>query len=291
MIPFDEIDSRLEKLGKDRAWLAQASGRKPDSIRVALAPSAPPSKRSELLQKALSDAIEREEERQSQKPVGPSVPVIAGLYEVRQTPEQAELTDLASRAVNATSLADFCLQAILHRANEIIRHRTDPVTGVSLAPLPVPSSKESVDSIIAFPEIPLLHSAAGTPIAADGETYAPTREVGAGRFAVQLHGDSMAPRYPDGSIVILRERESLKKPVLKKGQIYLFVAGGEKTLKVYQTRVATPAEIEAGLSYVSPRDGKTKVPVLRSLNPAYPEIVAKEPIEWLGYLDPKDNQP
>lgn len=290
MIPFDEIDRRLEALGKDRAWLAQASGRSASSIRSALAPGAHPKQRSELLQRALSDAIEREEERQSQKS-GLSSPVIAGLYEVRQTPEQAELTDLASRAVNATSLADFCLQAILHRANEIIRHRTDPVTGISLAPLPVPSSKETVDSIVAFPEIPLLHSAAGTPITADGETYAPTREVGAGRFAVQLHGDSMAPRYPDGSIVILRERESLKKPVLKKGQIYLFTVDGENTLKVYQTRVATPDEIEAGLSYVSPRDGKTKVPVLRSLNPAYPEIVVKEPIEWLGYLDPKDNHP
>lgn len=235
-------------------------------------------------------AIEREEERQSQK-AGLSSPVIAGLYEVRQTPEQAELTDLASRAVNATSLADFCLQAILHRANEIIRHRTDPVTGISLAPLPALTSDKPADPVIAFPEIPLLHSAAGTPIAADGETYAPTREVGPGRFAVKLHGDSMAPRYPDSSIVILRERDSLKKPVLKKGEIYLFNVGGENTLKVYQTRVATPAEIEAGLSYVSPRDGKTKVPVLRSLNPAYPEIVVKEPIEWLGYLDPKDNQP
>lgn len=290
MIPFDEIDRRLEALGKDRAWLAQASGRSASSIRSALAPGAHPKQRSELLQRALSDAIEREEERQSQKS-GLSSPVIAGLYEVRQTPEQAELTDLASRAVNATSLADFCLQAILHRANEIIRHRTDPVTGISLAPLPVPSSKETVDSIVAFPEIPLLHSAAGTPITADGETYAPTRKVGPGRFAVQLHGDSMAPRYPDSSIVILRERDSLKKPVLKKGEIYLFTVGGENTLKVYQTRVATPDEIEAGLSYVSPRDGKTKVPVLRSLNPAYPEIVVKEPIEWLGYLDPKDNQP
>lgn len=61
MIPFDEIDIRLEQLGQNRAWLSEASGRKPDSIRVALAPNAPSSKRSELLQKSLSDAIEKEE--------------------------------------------------------------------------------------------------------------------------------------------------------------------------------------------------------------------------------------
>ncbi len=69
MIPFDQIDKRLEALGKDRSWLSQESGRKPDSIRVALAPNAPPAKRSSLLQKALSDAIEREEEVQGQAPV------------------------------------------------------------------------------------------------------------------------------------------------------------------------------------------------------------------------------
>lgn len=61
MIPFNEMDQRLKKLEKDRTWLSQVSGRKPDSIRVALAKNAPASKRSPLIQKALSDAIEREE--------------------------------------------------------------------------------------------------------------------------------------------------------------------------------------------------------------------------------------
>ena len=65
MIPFGEIDSRLEALGKDRPWLAEISARSPHSIRAALAPNAKPKSRSELLQKALSDAIEREESRQA----------------------------------------------------------------------------------------------------------------------------------------------------------------------------------------------------------------------------------
>lgn len=65
MIPFDEIDKRLEKLGKDRAWLANASGRKLNSLGSALAPGAAASKRSEHLQRALTDAIEREEKAQA----------------------------------------------------------------------------------------------------------------------------------------------------------------------------------------------------------------------------------
>ena len=68
MIPFDNIDHRLKKLGKDRMWLAEKSGRSHASIRTALAKSAVPKARSALLQKALSDAIEREEMEQAKKP-------------------------------------------------------------------------------------------------------------------------------------------------------------------------------------------------------------------------------
>ncbi len=64
MIPFDEIDLALKSLKRDRAWLAEVSGRSADSIRGALAPNAPAAKRSELLQKALSDAIEKERIKQ-----------------------------------------------------------------------------------------------------------------------------------------------------------------------------------------------------------------------------------
>ena len=63
MIPFEEIDQRLKSLDKDRTWLAQESQRSEGSIRSALAPKAHPKQRSELLQKALTDAIEREESR------------------------------------------------------------------------------------------------------------------------------------------------------------------------------------------------------------------------------------
>lgn len=76
MIPFDEIDNRLKELGKDRAWLADETSRSPDSLRAALAPKAKPKNRSSLLQKALTDAIVREEERQAAPPI-PVAPVPA----------------------------------------------------------------------------------------------------------------------------------------------------------------------------------------------------------------------
>lgn len=68
MIPFDEIDQRLEKLGRNRKWLVEATGRSDHAIRSALAPNATPKSRSALLQKALTDAIEREEIEQLKKP-------------------------------------------------------------------------------------------------------------------------------------------------------------------------------------------------------------------------------
>lgn len=150
---------------------------------------------------------------------------------------------------------------------------------------------QASESILAFPEIPLLHAAAGSPAPSDAETFAPTRSYGAGRFACQLHGESMAPKYPDGSTVILRDRASLKRPLLKNGEIYLFDVGGEKTLKIYQSRPATEKEIEAGISYVSPKDGLTKVRTLRPINPAFQEIVIDGEAEWIGWLDEKDNSP
>ena len=146
------------------------------------------------------------------------------------------------------------------------------------------------DRIIAFPEIPLLHAAAGEAIDTHADTYQPGKNVGAGRFAVQLHGDSMWPKYPDGSIVILRERKSLKRQVLKQNEIYLFDIEGEKTLKIYGSRAATKGEILRGLSYTG-SDGKQKIRVLRSINKDFPEIpVEADSIQWLGWLDKEDNK-
>jgi hypothetical protein len=97
MIPFEEIDSRLEALGKDRKWLAEVSGRKPDSIRVALAPNSDPKNRSSLLQKALTDAIEREDERQRQPSILPApLPMLPDRITIQCAPEDRRRWQKAS---------------------------------------------------------------------------------------------------------------------------------------------------------------------------------------------------
>ena len=199
-----------------------------------------------------------------------------------------EAIDVLEKAARRTGLSKSALieQAIRLQleADEAKRLKAD-----SKLPMFTVKSIES-SNVLAFPEIPLLHAAAGAPVSADHDTYAPMREIGPDRFAVQLHGDSMSPRYPSGSIVILRERESLTRKYLKKGEIYLFDINGEKTLKVYGSRVARKDEIADGVSYTSPADGKTKVRILKSLNPEFPEIRVTEDVSWLGWLDKDDNK-
>lgn len=136
MIPFDEIDKRLDALGLDRKWLAESSGRKPDSIRVALAPNADPKNRTQLLQKALSDAIEREEEAQAamQEPPG------LGYHNIFLDDEQLDRADRASRKIGAESLAEFCRDAITYRTDELLANRPDPVPQSVKHPTVVPQA-------------------------------------------------------------------------------------------------------------------------------------------------------
>ena len=130
MIPFEVSDKGLDDLKLNRKWLAKVTGRSEGSIRAALAPNAVPKQRTPLLQRALSDAIEREEEAQAalQEPPQP------GFHNVFLDEAQLVRADLASRKINAPSLVDFCRDAIVHRAEELLAGREDPVQD-AFAPL------------------------------------------------------------------------------------------------------------------------------------------------------------
>jgi len=127
MIPFEEIDKCLERLGKTRGWLAEASGRSGQSIRAALAPNAPTAKRSALIQKALTQAIEREEAAQAMA----EQPLADGFQRLFMTDAQISRADMASRIIGSPSLIDFCKEAIEFRANEIVNFNRDPLDGLS----------------------------------------------------------------------------------------------------------------------------------------------------------------
>lgn len=102
MIPFEEIDDRLKSIGQNRAWLAAETNRSPDSIRTALAPKAPESKRSSLLQKALTDAIEKEEARQREAlslPLNPPATIaLPDRVTIECQPEERRKWDAAARS-------------------------------------------------------------------------------------------------------------------------------------------------------------------------------------------------
>lgn len=125
-------------------------------------------------------------------------------------------------------------------------------------------------SVITFPEVPLLRAAAGSPILADAEMIQPDRDLGEGRFILELRGDSMEPMFRDRQRVILRDKNLLKRPVLKYGELYCFVHDGQACFKQW-------AKDDEGNK------------VLRSLNPEHADIVATEETGWIGWFDPSDN--
>jgi len=72
-IAFDEMDARLAALGRKRLWLADVTPYSADYLRTVLAPNS--SRRTSRVQQILSDAIEREEQRQgTEKTFGAILP-------------------------------------------------------------------------------------------------------------------------------------------------------------------------------------------------------------------------
>ena len=66
---------------------------------------------------------------------------------------------------------------------------------------------------------------------------------------------------------------------MKKGLIYLVEYDGAYTVKRYNTRSATAEE--KGEEWVE----RGKVKVLESINPDFAEIIIKQPLEWVGWMD------
>ena len=270
MIAFEDIDNRLESLGLDRAWLAEITGRSPGSIRSALAPNADPSKRSSLIQKALSDAIEAEEANRAsaREKEGQRESVPPGYSALFLNDEELDLVDKASRLVEAPSLAAFCHDIIQGEARRII------------------AENAAKASIVSFPTKDRgahLMAAAGSPINAEMiESHG-----GGDTVKIRISGLSMDPLFSDGEIVTGLLKHACRSSEWKRGYVYLVSYEGGLTVKRYNTRLATPEEIEAGISYVSPRDHKAKVRVLESENPAFPEIVIKGDVDWIAWIDTK----
>lgn len=255
MIPFEEIDRRLDAIGKDRKWLAEVTQRSPDSIRAALAPKAHPKQRSSLLQKALSDAIVSEEEAQAamQEPPQP------GFHNIFLDDAQLDRADRASRQISAASLVDFCRDAIVFRSDELLAGRPDPVRRNILSPKLLPDLPSNVIELPFYGTV-----AAGVPggplDTADGTLPVPGSYDPATHYVLRVNGRSMEPDYPDASHIICR--------VLKPGE---FATKGQDV-------IASDASGAYFKRLVYLKDGKKgdaprkAVPRLVSINPDFPEV-------------------
>lgn len=139
MIPFEEIDERLKALGKDRQWLAKQSGRKARSIGDALAPNADPTKRSPLLQKALSDVIEAHEAAAAAQAAAPNIPQNLVLYPTRQ---QFNAWNTAFKHSDAETLEQWATEGLDEMAKAWLA-QYQPATDLKVADAPNPAGPVS----------------------------------------------------------------------------------------------------------------------------------------------------
>ncbi|WP_309387465.1 S24 family peptidase [Cerasicoccus frondis] len=175
--------------------------------------------------------------------------------------------------------------------------------GLSIAQ-PAPATSTST-RVIHFPDteewhtLPCYAAAAGSPTDGDEFEAQFQRNYGDDYFAVRVIGNSMEPEIKDGSTIIMLKKERWTRSHLpKKGDIYCVMIEGERVLKRYNRRDATPEEIEENKAldeseqYLlsSPNSKRPRVGILESDNPDYPERVVKRDTQLLGWYDP-DNQP
>jgi SOS-response transcriptional repressor LexA len=246
---FEQIPIRMLQLGVDRAWLANACDYSLSTLGNAIAPNG--SNKTDKALRRIWEALDREEERQK----GLSTSNEKVPFRVVLEPDKERF--------------DRWMQAVYSKPGRTFDDWA--TTGLdALADQELSPAVEFVKPQPAFYEIPLLRAAAGSPILADAETVEVDQDHGTGRFMLELRGDSMAPRFADRQRIVLRDKATLKRPVLKYGEFYLFVHEGQSTFKQW-------AKDKAGNK------------VLRSLNPKHEDIPADEDTNWIGWYDASDN--
>ena len=108
--------------------------------------------------------------------------------------------------------------------------------------------------------------AAGAPI--DAVEWAPVevpKEYPDDHYVLKVNGNSMAPKIPDDSLIVVREWREQGFP--KKGTIVVYSDSNGSTLKEFGYRKAKAGEEANSFGMV---------PVLKSLNPAYPGVKTME---------------
>lgn len=254
MIAYDKIDERLQALGKNREWLALITPYSSDYIRTVLAPKS--TRRTDRVMSILSDAIEKEERVQN----GDTKPLPPGYSAIFLNDEELDLADKASRIAQSPSLAAFCHDVIQAEARRLLSESSLPTNVVHRIETAKDSSKHWLDLLGGV--------AAGSPIQSDAsqEPIPVAKSYPEGCYALRVFGDSMKPKVSDHDLIVV-QRWGADKGFPKKGKIVVYSDGMGATLKEFGYRKASPDE-EA--------DPMGNVPVLRSLNKAFPDVQTME---------------
>jgi len=242
----DEVLEKLAKLGKDRAWLAAESGYEFMSVTNKLGPSGSVSVR-------MLNAFKR----------------VLMIEEARQTHTKSSASESAwdhvwFNGIETKRIMQAMVSGGYQKAEDLYHDAVIDFVDNLLG------TDKTTNFELPFPSVPLLRAAAGIPILADAEHVEPDRDLGEGRFLLELRGDSMEPRFLHKQRLVLRDKSTLKRPLLKYEQFYCFIHNGAATFK----------------QWAKDASGRK---VLRSLNPNHPDIPADEATDWIGWMDEKDN--
>lgn len=172
--------------------------------------------------------------------------------------EMAEITKAAE--IVGTGARDFIRRASVHQARVRIteHHQSSGIISMTQPQAPRPQ----------------ILAAAGSPIGAEVMDW-----NGAGdTLMVKICGLSMEPLLHDGDVISMKHKRVSRSPYMKKGLIYLVEYDGGFAVKRYNTR--PPMSEERDCEWVE----NGKVRILESLNPDYPEIIVKAPLEWIAWL-------
>ncbi|MCW1926533.1 S24 family peptidase [Luteolibacter arcticus] len=112
--------------------------------------------------------------------------------------------------------------------------------------------------------------AAGAPISSHviEEPVATRKSWPDDHYALQVFGRSMEPKIPDGAQIIVK-RWPTERGIPRKGTIVVYSDGTGSSLKEFGYRKARPGEDTEA-------DAMGNIPVLRSLNTAFPEVQTLE---------------
>lgn len=255
---FEEIPLKMMQLGVDRAWLALQCDYSISSIANILAAGGNPKSKTDKALRRIWEVLDREDERRKK----PNPPEEKCAMVIRTTADEFANWNVASMNEHLT-VENWAVQQLNRAAKMGMPLKTSPPIKQSLTTDQFPDAGKSI-------EIPLLRAAAGSPILADAEMIEVEKDYGVGRFMLELRGDSMEPLFRNKQRIIMREKSTLNRPVLKYGLLYCFVHEGCATFK----------------QWAKDSEGNK---ILHSFNPEHPDIPADADTDWVGWYDPADN--